>query len=117
MSKMATALLEVIREMDPAEAKVFLAAAEVEVERVKRAGPNDHGEGSPRDAAVQTYASAYLRLHRDPAYRGVWLRRLADAPTTFENLGEEAGVSRERARQLYAQLCPRQYDLERRLVG
>lgn len=117
MSKVATALLEVIRQMDPTEARLFLEVAESSLERTRGAGLNGHGEGSPRDAAVQHYASMYLRLHRDPDFRGVWMRATADQLTTFEALGREAGVSRERARQLYAQLCPQEYELEKRLTA
>lgn len=116
MSKMATALLEVVRNMDPIEARLFLEAAEDAVERT-RMSLHTHGEGSPRDAAVQHYAGMYLRLHRDPSFRGVWYRTLQNDTTTFEMLGQEAGVSRERARQLYAQLCPQEYELDKRLTA
>lgn len=111
-SRIVEALLSTLRLLPPEEASAFLAEA---LAATEQDSTPEVWQGRPRDAAVQAYAGAYMHLHRDPELRARWVTALDDKKTTYAQLGAEAGVTRERARQLYAQLRPAEYEEQKRL--
>jgi hypothetical protein len=92
----------------------FERETQLAVLKARRETTPKHELGTPKDPAVQRAAAEWFRLMRKPEYRQRWVKALGDEQLSYEDLGERyLKVSRERVRQIYAELCPFDYESER----
>lgn len=102
-----------LKDLTPAQLEDLKRDFEVEVRTVQREMVPVGEVGTAKDPIVRKMAAEYLRLCRRPDYRRKWMRSLGDEPRSYDDIGEEMRVSRERIRQLYADVAPHDYDEEK----
>jgi hypothetical protein len=82
--------------------------------KAKREEVPEYERGTPKDPAVQLAAGWAFKFWRSPDFRHQVARSLPDEPLSYEEIGTRlVKVSRERVRQLYADLCPLEYEAEK----
>jgi hypothetical protein len=104
---------ELLKDLTPAQIEDLKRDFEVEVRTVQREMVPSAEVGTAKDPIVRKMAAEYLRLCRKPDYRRKWFRSLGDEPRSYDSIGEEMRVSRERVRQLYADVAQHDYDMEK----
>lgn len=115
---MQDSLKDRLREMLSGVDPTLLAEMEEDINlavlKAKREATPKHEVGTPKDPAVQILASMMLKFMRLPDYRRKLFRDFGgDEQLSYEEIGTLVKVSRERVRQIYSELCPREYELER----
>ena len=107
---------ELNRKLSPEELQAFgqqlIMAAET-----RRMGMGDrtpeHLRNTPRDAAVRMLAGFALKMLRQPDFFQTVVARYGNSlPVSYEEIGKKlgGGVSRERIRQMYAEMFPEEYE-------
>jgi hypothetical protein len=111
-------VLEMLASLDPSQVKDLERDFQLALMKADRDSVPERDLGTPKDPAVRLAAAWAFKFWRDPAFRRHAMRSLADKPLSYDDIGERlVKASRERVRQLYADLCPLDYESEKKMRG
>lgn len=106
-------LLDAMLDMEPDALRRLEDELQMTFHRVARQDVPENERGTAKDTAVQRLAAWALKTLRAPDFRQHAWGALGDDPMTYGAIGERiAKVSEERVRQLFADLCPFEYEAQ-----
>jgi hypothetical protein len=108
-------VLEMLASLDPAQVKDLEKGFQLALMKAERDDVPEYERGTPKDPAVRLAAAWAFEYWRQPAFRRSVRRSIdGDEVLSYDKIAERlVKSSRERARQLYEDLCPVSYEKDR----